>query len=205
MATEGYPREVLALPLKLLPGWLFGLQASRVKPELRDKILRYQQDCYEVLWRAFQADILPALPIQPPDTSRAEQALILAEAVANLARQQLELEGRYTTMADYMRGHVRQTNTRLADHEARLSALEVRLDPAAVLTETQAADLMLAVKTVAHALEAQGADNGYGRVYGELYRRYQITSYKNLPQDRLAEVLAWLHRWHAELNGDDRR
>jgi hypothetical protein len=61
---------------------------------------------------------------------------------------------------------------------------------------------MLAVKTVAHALEAGGADNGYGGVYGELYRRYQSTSYKNLPQGKLAEVLAWLHDWHAELSGD---
>jgi hypothetical protein len=41
----------------------------------------------------------------------------------------LELEGRYTTMAGYMRGHVRQTNTRLAAAEARLSALEMRSIP----------------------------------------------------------------------------
>jgi hypothetical protein len=114
-------------------------------------------------------------------------------------------------MADYMRGfvqqtraHQRTTDTTLADHAARLGALEVRLDPATILTEAQAADLMLAVKTVAHALEAHGADNGYGRVYGELYRRYQITSYKNLPQGKLAEVLAWLHRWHAEVAGQGR-
>ena len=52
--TEGYPRNVLCLPLKLLPGFLFGVQAARVRPELRDKILRYQEDCYEVLWNAFK-------------------------------------------------------------------------------------------------------------------------------------------------------
>src|SRR5215212_3663712 len=57
-ATGGVP-DVLALPLKFLPGWLFGIQASRVKPALRDKILRYQRECYDVLWEAFKADILP--------------------------------------------------------------------------------------------------------------------------------------------------
>ena len=29
--TEGYPREMLALPLKLLPGFLFGISARRVR------------------------------------------------------------------------------------------------------------------------------------------------------------------------------
>ena len=207
MRTPGGEQRLVALPLKLLPGWLFGIQANRVKSELREKILRYQQDCYEVLWRAFQGDVMPQpAPAPPADLSGAELAVEIAGAVYTLAQQQLALErglaqeqtarqalaARHQVMADYMRSFVQETRT-------RLTALEVRLDPASVLTEAQAADLALAVKTVAHALEGQGEAQGYGRVYGELYRRYQITSYKNLPQSRLAEVLAWLHRWHAEL------
>src|SRR5690349_2594189 len=50
--AAGGTQEMLALPLKLLPGWLFGIQASRVKATLRDKILRYQRECYDVLWNA---------------------------------------------------------------------------------------------------------------------------------------------------------
>ncbi len=33
-------REVVCLPLKLLPGWLFGVNSARVKSELREKIIR---------------------------------------------------------------------------------------------------------------------------------------------------------------------
>src|SRR5690349_2590052 len=62
MITPGGPQEMLCLPLKLLPGFLFGIQASRVRPELQAKILRYQVDCYEVLWNAFKGDILPTAP-----------------------------------------------------------------------------------------------------------------------------------------------
>ena len=57
MATPGGRQAMLALPLKLLPGWLFGLTASKVRPELRAKIERYQLDAYEALWQAVSAGI----------------------------------------------------------------------------------------------------------------------------------------------------
>src|SRR3954469_18212030 len=98
MRTDRGEREMVALPLKLLPGWLFGIQASRVKPELREKILRYQRDCYEVLWNAFKAEILPTVPAPLMELSGAALALEIGEAITTLARQQLDLEGRFTTM-----------------------------------------------------------------------------------------------------------
>ena len=50
--------ETLALPLEYLPGWLFGISASRVRKELKEKIMRYRRECFRVLWQAFQADAL---------------------------------------------------------------------------------------------------------------------------------------------------
>jgi hypothetical protein len=81
------------------------------------------------------------------------------------------------------------------DHARRLEALEVRLDPKQVLTEEQAAELALAVKTVGQRLASAGDRQGYAKVYSELYRRYRVSSYKNLPQGKFAEVLAWLAGW----------
>jgi hypothetical protein len=111
-------------------------------------------------------------------------------------------------MADYMRGHVRQTNAQLrehagqlADHNERLEVLELHLSAAATISEAQAAELALVVKTVAAALEARGERNGYQRVYGELYRRYNIGAYRNLPAARYEEALTWLRGWYDELAG----
>jgi hypothetical protein len=42
----------------------------------------------------------------------------------------------------------------------------------------------------------------YERVYGELYRRYNISSYKSLPRRRLQEALAWLRSWYQEVDGE---
>jgi hypothetical protein len=205
--SDGRQRTFLSLPLDLLPGWLFGIETSRVRPELAPKLTRYRAECFRVLWQAFKTQVLPA---EPPATglSGAALALEIAEAIAGLARQQLDLEQRYTTMADYMRGHVRQTNAQLrehagqlADHNERLEVLELHLSAAATISEAQAAELALVVKTVAAALEARGERNGYQRVYGELYRRYNIGAYRNLPAARYEEALTWLRGWYDELAG----
>ena len=55
-------REMICLPLKYIPGWLFGINADRVKPELRDKVIRYQRECYDVLAEAFSEGRLTADP-----------------------------------------------------------------------------------------------------------------------------------------------
>ena len=37
------------LVLEYLPGWLFGVMTSRVREEVRDKLTRYQEECFRVL------------------------------------------------------------------------------------------------------------------------------------------------------------
>ena len=69
------------------------------------------------------------------------------------------------------------------------------------ISESEAAELAQQVKAVAFALQQRGQQNGYQQVYGELYRRYQIGSYKALPQGKYAEAITWLKAWHGELDG----
>jgi hypothetical protein len=190
---------MLCLPLDLLPGWLFGIQPTRARPELVDKLKRYRRECFRVLWNTFKGDVLPAAP-PPADLDQAEQALLLAEAVASLARSHLEqtgrieaLEQKQQTMAEYLRPFVQRTNE-------RLTALELRLSSGATISEDQAAEIALAVKNVAMLLVQRGEVNGFGRVWGELYRRYRIGAYRNLPATRYEEVLAWLRSWFEELD-----
>jgi hypothetical protein len=55
-------RDMICLPLKFIPGWLFGINAERVKPELRSAIIRYQKECFDVLAEAFVEGRLTAEP-----------------------------------------------------------------------------------------------------------------------------------------------
>lgn len=43
------------LPLDKLNGWLFGVSVSRIKPELRPRLIQYQSECFDVLAAHFGA------------------------------------------------------------------------------------------------------------------------------------------------------
>jgi hypothetical protein len=191
-------RPTVCLPLKHLPGFLFGVSAGRVKPALHDKILRYRRECFDALWQAFKADVLPAAP--PSGLTGAALAVENARAILHLAEQQLALEqeiatvrGKHEAMADYLRPFV-------LDTRQRLTALELQLSAGATISEAQAAEIALAVKNVGQRLTAGGDKAGYQKVYGELYRREGISSYKSLPAARYADVLAWLRQWYDEFS-----
>ena len=50
VAEDGKPRGMTCLHLRKLPAWLYSIGPNKVKPELRDKILRYQEECDDALW-----------------------------------------------------------------------------------------------------------------------------------------------------------
>ncbi len=49
--SEGGAQETLCMPLRKLPGWLMTIHPTRVKPEIREKIIQYQNECDDVLWK----------------------------------------------------------------------------------------------------------------------------------------------------------
>ena len=185
----GGTQEMTCLPLDYLSGWLFGINATRVKPEVRDRLIRYQRECYRVLAEAFQEGRLTGdetfedlLQTADPGVVQAYQ---MALAVVKLARNQIMLE------------------SRLEGHEQRLERLEATLgSPGRQVTEEQASQISQAVKAVAMALSQKSGRNEYGGVYGELYRRFAITSYKLLPAGRFHEAMKFLTDWHQNLTGE---
>ncbi|WP_372241688.1 phage antirepressor N-terminal domain-containing protein [Pseudomonas sp. Q1] len=50
VAEDGKLRGMTCLPLRKLPAWLYSISPNKVAPELRDKIVRYQEECDDVLW-----------------------------------------------------------------------------------------------------------------------------------------------------------
>ena len=47
---DSQSREVIMLPLRKLPAWLYSVEPNKVKPELKETIIKYQEECDDVLW-----------------------------------------------------------------------------------------------------------------------------------------------------------
>ena len=220
--ADGRLRDMVCLPLDKLPGWLFGITVSKIREELAPKLERYREECFRVLWREFQADLAQR---HPPASVRSPLAQVreMGLAIAQLAEQQMALEGR----VEYIDGTVTVLSTRVEKADERLARTDERLDraaqivgqlqqrlgtverklePGAHVTDEQAAEISNRVKALAQLLSQRDpSKNHYQAIFGELYRRFQASSYKLIPQRRYGEVLAFLDDWlqdYSTLNGE---
>lgn len=193
--AQGGTQEMLCLPIEYLHGWLFGIQASRVREALREKIIRYRRECYAVLWDAFQEQ---ALAQQEPSTSTLGHIRSLGLAIAQLAEEQMEIEGRVTTAEE----RLNRAATVVGELGRRVSHLEQRLSPASRISDEQAATIAAEVKALAQFLTKHEPGNHFAGVYGELYRRFGVSSYKNIQQEQYEAVLMFLKEWRVRMGAE---
>ncbi|RIQ48456.1 hypothetical protein D0844_17200, partial [Bordetella avium] len=52
--SNGGNQEAVCLPLRKLPGWLMTISPNKVRPELREKVITYQNEADDILWDAWQ-------------------------------------------------------------------------------------------------------------------------------------------------------
>ena len=188
---------MVCLPLDYVNGWIFGINANRVKEDVRPKLIRYQREVYRVLYEAFARNAVTVASDAMIDemlkgSSPEAQAYQIAMAVANMARQQLAIRAR-----------VDSAESRLIDHEARLQIIEAdRGDDGRFITNSQAVQIAQAVKTIALELNRRSGRNEFGGVYGELYRRFDIPGYKQLPAKQYGEAMQFMRDWWQSLTDE---
>lgn len=49
VAADGKLRKLLCIQLKKLNGWLFSINPEKVRADIRDKLIQYQEECFSVL------------------------------------------------------------------------------------------------------------------------------------------------------------
>ena len=88
--SKGGSQDMLCLPIDYLNGWLFGVDAKRVKPEIKDTLIQYKKECYKVLhdyWHTGQA-IHPSASEDLPSTVKDRNGLI---KTVHMTMKRLEL------------------------------------------------------------------------------------------------------------------
>ncbi|MCG3657962.1 phage antirepressor N-terminal domain-containing protein [Aliarcobacter butzleri] len=95
--TNGGLQEVFTIPLSKLNGWLFSINPNKVKPEVKQKLIEYKKECFNVLnnyfnngiainHRASQTDIqkiLSELEKQKQQIKELKKQLVLKEKDEN--------------------------------------------------------------------------------------------------------------------------
>jgi hypothetical protein len=231
-------REVICLQLEQLPGWLFGVTAARVKPELVERVVRYRRECFRILWQAFQDAALnipstvevtntvptanvPMSLAQIADLGRAmtqfaEQQMIFEQEQAAIKQQQLVFEQRQQTFEQELMSveqtadaagelaasaHERLNQAANVVREIRnqLNILDVRTSPGGAISAEQASQVALTVKALATHLKERNPQgpNQYQAVYTELYRRFGVSSYKQVRRNQFEAVLNFLEEWRS--------
>jgi len=176
--------NMLCLPLDFLNGYLFGINANRVRSDIRERIIRYQRECYQVLATAF-LEQTPQESTTASDMQNLIQIRELGRAIMQMAEQQMSLTTRIDKAAIIV-----------GRHEKRITALEQRLAPREAISDEQAADIAEKVKAVAMELTTTDASkNHFQAIFGELHRRFRASSYKNIRQSQYQAVLDFLDEW----------
>lgn len=203
--TDGGPQDAQCLRLDLLPLWLAGLQARRVKAALQAKLIHYQREAAAVLWQAFKPQLIVDTPAhsaaEPQAIVQLQQIAEMGYAIARMAEQQIDLQrqqGILTTRIDAAARVMRSVQGQLGTVEVRLGLLEDQLHPPAYITEAQATEVSNQVKALAEFLTSTDrAKNHYQGIFAELYRRFGVASYKLIRHEQYAAVLSFLADWQA--------
>lgn len=188
--------QMLCLPLELINGFLFGINPKRVKPEITEKLIRYQRECYRILADAFLETSLADdwTTTSPEARATLLQIREMGQAIMQMAEEQLRLTERLDKAAIIVGQH----GKRLTVLEQRITPLERQLSPREAITDEQAADIAEKVKAIAMTLtEQDSSKNHFQAIFSELHRRYRVSSYKNIRQSQYQAVLDFLDEWLA--------
>lgn len=203
--SGGGRQAMICLPLEMMHGWLFGINPNRVKPALRDKIIRYQKECYRVLWEAFQAQsTTPEISgddyydyiMSTPKSVEINEALVqireMGLAIAHMAEQQMLLNQRVTHTEE----RLDRASIVVRDLGRRVGLLEQHIQPIAYISDAQATEVAATVKALAELLtQKTKGQNHYQGIFAELYRRFGVSSYKLIRMEQYEAVLTFLEAW----------
>lgn len=81
--SAGGIQKMLVLPLKKLNGWLFSINPEKVRADIRDKLIQYQEECFTVLhdyWNKGEA-INPRKEKTAPGKITKDQQITIKELV----------------------------------------------------------------------------------------------------------------------------
>lgn len=218
----GRSQEVVCLDLNFVRGWLFSVNVNRVKPEVRDQLVRFQEQVYEVINRAFERMV-------PPDDGLSDA--MIRSIVENLDQQKKLWE---TVLQEKQRlraveGWIQDIDDRTSDIDRELSRQQTTINtvlsdlqqlrqnqlvlttelqgtlrllpkPSDSIDAAQKAAIKALVDDIVSAAQAKGVRLGQGRndypaVWDAFKRRFDLAKYDELTIAKFDDAILWLKTW----------
>lgn len=117
--SNGGIQQYVCLPLGLLNGWLMGVDISKVKLEIKDTLIKYQLECFDVLYKHFM----------PKPQKQIDMALYVTKELHNkIALKYHRMFRQYDDMIDNLRKQVdeMQCKCRRYDFRMKVNAKEIQ-------------------------------------------------------------------------------
>ena len=191
--------NMLCLPLDRVNGWLFGLNAARVKEEARDQVIRYQEELYDAIFdycarRAGQILSRETLAL-PADVDAAQLAQDIRET-------RIGVDG----VLDFLWRRMRHDDVvRKLLEMVRLDIHEVGglLEDGDAITERQRQTLyQLGLEVAALLGQAGEAQNTFAIVFGGLKKRFGLgkkQTYREIRRDDYRAAFDFLANWKLDV------
>ena len=151
-----------------------------------------------MLWQAFKPQILieergdDLATSSDADLVQLAQIAEMGRAITRMAEEQLEIRRRMDAAARAFK----TVRSDLTNVQVRLGVLEDLVHPAAFITDSQATEISNRVKALAELLTGKDASkNHYQGIFGEMYRRFGVSSYKAIRLAQYEAVLSFLEDW----------
>ena len=122
VAQDGKVRNVICLPFSMLNGWLMGVDANKVRPEIKDTLVKYQLECYDVLYQHFMPK--PRKPVDLSEYVRKDTHEALALKYHCMFRQ-------YDDMIDDLRDQVSRMENKCRRYNFKMHITAIPIDVAA--------------------------------------------------------------------------
>lgn len=212
--TPGGPQLTNCLRIDKLALWLAGVETSRIKEEYRAKIIAYQEELAPVAMRVFLRFAgLPTAQLVPTTDPRlvalAEQydtlmdvATFLQEHMAALHATGQQLAGislrldqavrlleSLTTQQQALTTEQQALSTRQQDTAALVAQIDERTQG---LTPAHQRQVQTFVDRMVQETARNPVPLTYAMIYGRLKSRFLVGSYKEIPDEKFEELMAYL-------------
>ncbi|WP_337726869.1 phage antirepressor N-terminal domain-containing protein [Acinetobacter junii] len=125
-------QDSVALPLGMLNGWLMGVDANKVRLEIKDTLIKYQLECYDVLYKYFM----------PKPAKQIDMSMYVSKDVHNkLSLKYHRMFREYDDMIDTMRAQVESMERKCRRYDFKMARGAISIEDAASLLKVSVAKI----------------------------------------------------------------